>query len=125
VVSFTRVKLTSSSNGTQPEEDEARYYNISRKDMTMSEEAKPTAQELKQSILDRMDAAREEVENLSEEELESIAGGGRCSTDAKGESSSSCWTIPPPQRPKHDIMPYKIDHLNRNKVMRTCCTDGS
>jgi bacteriocin-like protein len=84
--------------------------------MTMSEGAKLTAQELKQSILNRMDVARKGIEELSEEELESIAGGGRCSTDAKGESCSSRWTIPPPQRPKHETMPYNIDHLARGRV---------
>jgi bacteriocin-like protein len=49
-----------------------------RKDTTMSEETKQQQrpQELKQSVLDRMDATRKAVEELSEEELESIVGGG-------------------------------------------------
>jgi bacteriocin-like protein len=49
--------------------------------MTMSEEAKLTAQELRQSVLNRIDTARKEVEELSEEELASVAGGGHCHTD--------------------------------------------
>jgi bacteriocin-like protein len=47
----------------------------SRKDLIMSEQAKQTPQELKQSVLDRLDAARKAVEELSEDELEAIVGG--------------------------------------------------
>jgi bacteriocin-like protein len=64
--------------------------------MIMSKQTKPTAQELKQSVLDRMDAARKAVEELSEEELESIVGGAMdpyrggvvASTMAVGEEDS-------------------------------------
>src|SRR5690349_16023798 len=46
-----------------------------RKDLIMSKQEKQTPQELKQSVLDRLDAARNAVEELSEEDLESIVGG--------------------------------------------------
>jgi hypothetical protein len=46
-----------------------------RKDLTMSEQAKQTPQELKQDVLHRIDAARKAIEELSEEDLASLVGG--------------------------------------------------
>jgi hypothetical protein len=56
-----------------------------RKDMMMSERAKPTLQELKKSVLHRLDAARKEIEELSEDELESVAGGWAMANNTRAQ----------------------------------------